>query len=329
MVHRQDNKLRIGILGCSDIASRKFLPALLGSQHAVLAAVASRDRDRAKGFVPGRAYAALTYDELMDGGDADLVYISLPNHLHEEWVLRALESGKHVLCEKPLGLNSASVHRMIDAARKRGLLLAENIMFVHHRQHQVVRDLLTAGRIGRLRQLRTSFGFLLHDRGNFRLDPARGGGVFHDLLRYPLAAARMFLSGDLVEVAGFRLNRGGLNVGMHGYGMTDDGALFDFSVSFDQHYESYYELVGERGKIRIDRAFTTPPELANIIQLSVGTEHFSVLAPADDHFSRMIEHAALLISDGKRHEEEYAQAAWLAVSAELVWKSCRDVALKE
>ena len=108
--------LRIGILGCSDIARRKFVPALLNSDQAVLAAVAGRDRDKAAGFVPGGNYEVTGCDELVAGTGVDLIYISTPNHLHEEWAVKALEAGKHVICEKPLATSLCSAEKMLATA---------------------------------------------------------------------------------------------------------------------------------------------------------------------------------------------------------------------
>jgi NDP-hexose-3-ketoreductase len=329
MINHTDTALRVGILGCSDVASRKFLPALLRSEQARLSAVASSDRKRAAAFAPCQTYASVTYDELIEGSDADLLYISLPNHLHEEYVLRALRGGKHVLCEKPLGLSVASVQRMLSAARERGLLLAENIMFLHHVQHRAAKDLVFDGRIGRLRRLRTSFGFLLRDSRNFRLDPGRGGGAFYDLIRYPLGAALLFLPGGLAQYSGIRLTRNQLNTGVHGHAVTGNGIVFDFSVSFDQQYESFYELIGEQGKLRLERAFTTPPGMANSLELTVGTERTTIPTPPDDHFLKMLDHAVSLINAEQGFEDEYAQALWLATEADRIWTSCENVVLLE
>jgi NDP-hexose-3-ketoreductase len=319
--------LRVGILGCSDIAARRFVPALRRTGAAVLSSVASRDRARAGRFVPGVEYRPLTYEEMADGGNAELVYVSLPNDRHEEWVLRCLRGGKHVLCEKPLGLSPRSVERMTGCARERGLTLVENIMFLHHRQHRLVRDLIGAGKIGAVRRLRASFGFLLADPGNFRSDPARGGGAFYDLIRYPLAIAGFLLPGRLDRVAGIRLTRNGLNVGVHAHAATDRGVVLDLSVSFAQQYESLYEVTGERGAILLERAFTTPPDLENTIRLTVGTERSSIAVSPDDHFLRMIDHVAGLVRSHGDREAEYRRSEVLADTAERIWNSCREIVI--
>lgn len=318
-------RMRIGILGCSDIAERRFLPALHRSRQAVLSAVASRDPQRAGRFLSSAGGIACSYEELADGDAADLVYLSFPNDLHEEWTLRCLQGGKHVLCEKPLGLTSRSVGRMVDAARERGLLLAENLMFLRHPQHAIVRDLIASGVIGRVQTLRTSFGFTLAGRSGFRVDPARGGGAFHDLIRYPLGAADMLLAGPLDTARGFARVRNGLTTGVHAWAVTSSGEALDLSVSFDQHYECYYEVIGEKGVIRLDRAFTPPTELRNTVSVAAADGRREVPVPAADQFQLMLDHVIAQAPSAEGREELYRQAVRIARGAELLRASCQEV----
>jgi hypothetical protein len=167
--------LRVGVLGCSDIARRKFIPALARCERGVLAAISSRTPAKAAAAVADCSSEILSHEELLACPGVDLVYLSLPNHLHEEWALRVLAAGKHLLCEKPLGLSPESVERMLLAAEQHGLLLYENLMFLHHPQHAVVRELVCSGRIGRIRALRAVFTIPFPKSGDFRLDPMQGG----------------------------------------------------------------------------------------------------------------------------------------------------------
>lgn len=316
--------VRVGILGCSDIARRRFIPALLRSSGARMTAVASRDPEKAATFVPGVAYEPLGYEELLASPDVDLVYISLSNHLHEEWTIRALEQGKHVLCEKPLGLSSSSVGRMLAVAGERGLLLYENLMFLHHSQHAAVKALIEEGRIGRVTALRSVFGIPGFKADNFRLDPARGGGAFHDLARYPLGTALHFLQGEITGFRGVSHGRDGLNLGMHGAALTSAAEAFSFSIAFDRQYESYYEIVGERGKIRVERAYTTPPELANTVHLICGVREDSFVVPPADHFLRTIDHVCTLIRTKGDYRHEHERTMRLALLAEAMERGCGD-----
>jgi dTDP-3,4-didehydro-2,6-dideoxy-alpha-D-glucose 3-reductase len=316
------NVVRVGILGCSDIARRKLVPALCRSETAVLAAVASREREKAAALAPGERYELLGYEELLCSPAVDLVYLSLPNHLHEEWTIRALEQGKHVICEKPLGLTADSVERMLRAAEQRNLLLYENLMYLHHPQHAAVKELLATGRLGRITALRSVFGFPFPQEGNFRLVPAMGGGAFHDLARYPLGTALHFLQGDISRFRGVALARDGLNVAMHGVAATSAREIFTFSIAFGQQYESFYEIVGELGKVRVERAYTTPAELANRIEVTRGTRDESFTVAASDHFQLMIEHVCALAGNGEGVRAAHERSRRLARLAEAMERGC-------
>lgn len=316
------NPVRVGVLGCSEIARRKFIPALLATEHAILKGVGSRDHGKAARFCPGIAYAPMEYDELLRATDVDLIYLSVPNHLHEEWTLRALEQGKHVICEKPLGLNPRSVERMTAAADEKGVLLYENIMYLHHPQHRLARDLVRAGTIGRIKMLRSVFTFRLEREDDFRLDPAQGGGAFFDLARYPLSTALFHLQGEIGEFRGVSRERDGLDLALAGCARTDEDEFLDFSLGFDQPYESFYEIVGETGSIRIDRAYTTPASLANRVRVTAGGKDESFIVPSSDHFQLMLEHVCDLINLGVDFRSEHARSMRLARLAEKMRQGC-------
>jgi NDP-hexose-3-ketoreductase len=281
--------LGIACLGWSSIARRRFLPALQESGCARLVAIGSRDPAAACARMPAGCDAPVTtYEGLLARADVDLVYVSLPNHLHEEWSCRALAAGKHVLCEKPLAPSLEAVERMLAVAQSAGRLLFEAVMFRHHPQHAIVQDLLAAGRIGRLQLLRTGFGFPQDRPDDFRRDPTRGGGVCNDLLAYVAGAAGLFLSGPLSEVTGLARWRGGVDVAAAATGCNADGQLFSFTIGFEQAYECYYELVGDRGTLRLERAYTTPPELANPLHVTTAAGDEVIPLPPANHFVEMI-----------------------------------------
>ena len=321
----EDDRIGVGILGCSDIARRRFLPALARSSGVALAAVASRDLEKARGFAPGSAYAAVGYDELLRLDSVNLVYISLPNDLHEEWTLRALEQGKHVICEKPLGLSAASVDRVTAEAERRGLLLLENLAYLHHPQHAIVRNLIAEGAIGTVRMLRTAFGFSLATDANFRRSPERGGGAFHDIARYPLSAALFFLQGPPASFRGHALFRNGLNIAMQASAITAAGQRLQLSFGFDQHYECWYELAGDRGRIRVNRAYTTPADLGGTIELAQDRDSRTIAVPPHDHFTLMIDHACGLIRAGAGYDRARDDARRLARICDELARGCEEV----
>lgn len=314
--------IRIGILGCADIARRRFIPALLNSRSASFAAVASREPARLQPFVTAVNVPLLRYQECISAPDIDLVYIALPNHLHEEWAIKSLELGKHVLCEKPLGLSAASIKRMLAAADPRELLLFENLMYLQHPLHDQVEKIIASGRIGPLRSLRAVFTIPDLTDGNFRMNPAMGGGAFHDLNRYPCSAALHFLKGKhhrfIRGSAGFQ---GDLNIALEGETITDAGEQFSFEMAFGRPYQSSYEIGGEAGFIRVERAFTMPAEMENVIMVHAGGRDEQFRVPPCDHFLATIDHVCRLIRAGS-FAATHEKTGQLAALAETIYSGC-------
>lgn len=307
--------VRIGILGNSDIARRKFIPALVLSRNAVLAAIGSSHQGGIPLPTGTDPVPVMTYDELVSTPGIDLIYVSLPNHLHEEWTIRALEQGKHVICEKPLALSAASSRRMLDVADTCKRLLYENLMYLQHPQHAAVKSLITAGRIGKVLSLHCEFTFPGPASDNFRLDAASGGGAFHDLNRYPLSAALYFLKGKQHEIQRCRtVEREGLNRAMAAETITEAGEHFIFDIAFHRHYRCFYLITGEQGSVRVERAFTTPPDREGRLEVRVAGYDHSISVPPCDHFLATIDHACILVRSGHweaLHERSH-QVAGLA-----------------
>lgn len=312
----------VGVLGCSGIARRKFIPALENCRNACLAAVSSRDRENAANLLPGINCPILTHDELLRNKSIDLVYLSLPNHLHEEWSIRVLDAGKHLICEKPLSTSLASAEKILACAARNDRLIYENQMFLFHPQHAIVKKLIEAGRIGRLLALRAFFGFPLPGKDDFRLDPDQGGGAFHDLARYPLGIAVHLLKGGLRNFRGQALWRDGLNTAVNGTALTDADELFSFSILFGQQYESLYEVVGDAGKIRLERAFTTPDEYSNRIILMEGSLVTEIPVPPADHFQLMLEEISDIILTNRDFSFLNRRAALIARLADDMERGC-------
>ena len=171
-------KVRWGILGCARIARRGLIPGILASQGGSLHALASRNLTTAatwaQEFKVPKAYG--TYHELVTDADVGAVYIPLPNELHKPWVIAAADAGKHVLCEKPLTLDAREAAEIADHCRGRGVILMEAFMWRHQPRTLALRTLVREGAIGSLRLIRSSFSFPI-EPGDWRLDPARGGGL--------------------------------------------------------------------------------------------------------------------------------------------------------
>jgi xylose dehydrogenase (NAD/NADP) len=187
--------VRFGFLGAGEIASTQLGPAVHAADGAVLQAAAARDPQRAAALEPrGRTYD--DYRGVLEDPDVDVVYIALPNDQHYPWVRAALAAGKHVLCEKPLGLTAVETATMGDAARGAGLLLVEAFWYRWHPRQRALEVMVAEGAVGGVESVEAEFVFDKDLTGNYRLDPARGGGALYDVGCYTASAAIALLGED-------------------------------------------------------------------------------------------------------------------------------------
>ena len=194
--------VRWGFLSTANI-NDKLLPGAEASPDVELVAVASRDLGRAEAYARERGIerAYGSYEDLLADPEIEVVYISLPNSMHVEWSIQALEAGKHVLCEKPLSRHPEDVERAFDAAEKAGRILMEAFMYRHNPQTKRVKELVESGAIGRLRLVRAAFSFPLDDAANVRLNDELEGGGLMDVGCYCISGSRL-LAGEPESVYG-------------------------------------------------------------------------------------------------------------------------------
>ncbi len=183
---------RWGILSTAKIGRELVIPAILDSDNGVVAAIASRDLDRAEAlarrFGVPRVFGS--YDEMLTSDAIDGVYIPLPTSQHVEWTIRAAEAGKHVLCEKPIALEASEIDGLIAARDRNGVLISEAFMVTYSPVWAKVRELLAGGAIGRLRQVQGAFTYYNRDPANMRNQPGLGGGALPDIGVYPTVTTR-------------------------------------------------------------------------------------------------------------------------------------------
>ena len=195
-----ENVVRWGILGAANFARQHMAPAIHAAHGAKLVALATSRPEKAAGFqsfAPGlRVHDS--YEALLSDPEVDAIYVPLPNHMHVDWSIRALEAGKAVLCEKPVGMDVAEIDRLIGARNSAGLLAAEAFMVVHHPQWQRARDLLAEGAVGRLGHVNAAFSYFNDDMGNIRNQAATGGGGLRDIGVYVMGSVR-FATGQEPE----------------------------------------------------------------------------------------------------------------------------------
>jgi predicted dehydrogenase len=196
-------KVRWGVLGVARIAVNRVIPGMQAGERCEIAGIASRDgeraRDAAKQLGIPKAYSS--YEEMLADPAIDAVYNPLPNHLHVPWSIRAAEAGKHVLCEKPIGLNAAEARQLIAARDRTGVVMGEAFMVAAHPQWHRVIELVRGGRIGRLLSAVGTFSYFKLDAGNIRNKPEYGGGALYDIGCYPIKTSRMVFGEEPLRVS--------------------------------------------------------------------------------------------------------------------------------
>jgi D-xylose 1-dehydrogenase (NADP+, D-xylono-1,5-lactone-forming) len=247
------NAVKWGIISTADI-NRKVIPGAHASPKVELVAVASRDQARAEEYAKTweieRAYGS--YDALLADAEIEAVYISLPNTMHCEWSIKALEAGKHVLCEKPLSRHPGEVEAAFDAADRTGRLLSEAFMYRHSSQTKRVQQLVGEGAIGELRLIRTAFSYGLYDEDNIRLRTEVEGGALMDVGCYTVSGARL-LGGEPERVFGeARLGPSGTDWVFAGTLRFPANVIATFHCGTALPEQDELEVIGSEGSLFLD-----------------------------------------------------------------------------
>jgi len=240
-------RVRWGLMGTGRIVQKLLIGAHQSDQLEVVA-VGSRTLDRARLFAQdngiGRVHGS--YEDLLADPDVDAVYISLPNSLHHEWTLRSLAAGKHVLCEKPYTRQPAQVDEAFDAAAAGGLVLQEAFMWRHTPQVRRLVELLD--RIGPVRTIRSTFGYVIASEVDIRLAADLDGGSLMDVGCYCVSASRL-VAGEPARVSGEQvIDSSGLDRRFTGMLRFPDDVIAEFTCGFDAFHESL-EVIGEGGRV--------------------------------------------------------------------------------
>ena len=309
------DKIKIGVLCPSEIAFRRFMPALqkneqfefVGISYANAEewfgeptdALVAAECEKAQNFVNtygGRLFSS--YGELLDCDEIDAVYIPLPPALHFRWAKAALESGKHVLLEKPFTTSLKDTEELISLAKAKGLAVHENYMFVYHTQLDWIKNKISEGAIGDIRLIRIDFGFPFRGANDFRYNKALGGGALLDCGGYTVKLAGMFL-GDTAKVTASQLNsKDDFEVDIYGSATltNDEGLTAQVSFGMDNSYKCSLEVWGSTGTIFTNRILTAPDGFEPTVIVKQGNEEQSFTLAADDTFGKSIGHFGSCIS---------------------------------
>ena len=290
-----------GILSSANIGLKALIPAITGSESSRVVCLGTPNEDRAAqtamryGF---RVYPS--YEAVLDDPKVDAVYNPLPNSLHKEWTIRALEAGKHVLCEKPFALNAAEGEAMIAAARANDRVLMEAFMYRFHPQQAKLRELLDSGRIGDLRLVRTSFTFnLAYDASNIRYRRELGGGALMDVGCYCLNATRAF-AGEPQAIRAYQKLHPEAQVDLTTAAVLECGEVTGvFNASFEMAGHLQMELVGTKGRIEVPRPWLPGKDDA-IIHVFAGADSEMITVPGVDEYELQVNEFAECVRTGRQ-----------------------------
>ncbi len=255
--------LKWGVVSTARIGLEKVLPAMAQSPDCEIVAIASRDLERAESAARklGIAKAYGSYEELFADAEVEAVYNPLPNHLHVPVSVQAIEAGKHVLCEKPLGMTAAEVAPLIAARDRADVIVAEAFMVRHHPQWRRARTLIGEGAIGELRAFQGAFSYFNDDAGNIRNKTETGGGALYDIGVYPIVAARYLFGAEPRRVLGLierdpRFGTDRLTTGV----LDFEAGQASFVCSTQMVPYQRVQVFGTRGRIDIEIPFNAPPD---------------------------------------------------------------------
>lgn len=301
-------KLRWGILGAARI-NQRLLPAIVEASNSELIAIASRR--------PGAAAETLaqyaphqqdvkTYDDpvqLLKDPNIQAVYLPMANQEHAEWALRAIEHGKHVLCEKPMALTVADIEAIEAAAAKHNVTVMEGFMYRFHPQLARIKELIDSGIIGEIRTVRSCFSFMMQPARLYRLDRdvANGGGAMWDIGCYAIHTIRTFFDHPPVAATAMaKYVESGADISNSGVLDFGDGKYAHFDFSFERGRRSEYEIIGTKGGLKCHTVWLSPRgDIPVISWWTEAGQQCEERLPEANHFRLEIEHFGDCVLNGK------------------------------
>jgi predicted dehydrogenase len=320
------NEIRWGVLSTANIGRAAVNPAIQASSNGTLVAVASRDGERARAFAQagGIPRSHGSYEALLEDDEVDAIYIPLPNSMHLEWSRRAAERGKHVLCEKPLGLNAAECIEMDAVAQVNGVVLMEAFMYRFHPRIDRVIRIVRDGGIGKLEAIRSAFTFRLMRNDNIRWSAELGGGALMDVGCYCVNVSRTITGEEPVEaVAWAEWADTGVDAKLSGMLRFASGVIAQFDCGMTMERRELVEVAGTDGYLSLDSAFL--PGKGDVgIEVRRGRDDATAeTVPGADEYTRMVEHFADCALSGRTPRYGIADAAANMRAIEALYASAR------
>ena len=293
------NPLKFGIIGCSRIARKSVIPAILKSEFAELERIGSRTIEKSKEFsTEFNCKKNGTYDDVIFDDSINAVYISTPIGTHAELAMKAASAGKHVYCEKSSTDSFTSAKDMVECSKNNNVRIMEGFMFRFHPQHQKVQELINNKKIGNIDSFNGSFGFPSFPEGDIRYNKELGGGFLNDSGCYPICASRMIFDQEPLSV--FYHNSIDSKTGVDVKGTSiltyKNNKTANITYANGNYYQAKYEVWGSEGVISLDRAYSVPSDFVTKINLQYnientweGRKNEIIKVEPTDHFLKMID----------------------------------------
>ena len=287
------SKIKFGIIGCSSIAKKSTIPAIISNKNSTVEMIGSRSITKAKKFAKEFACNKFgNYDDVLKNENIDAVYISLPMSMHEKWAIKAAKAGKHILCEKSLTLSHNSAKKIVKECKNNNVKIIENFVFKFHPQHKKILDIIAKNKIGTIHSFSAKYGFnVLFSNKNFRFNKKLGGGSLNDVGCY-LISASTFIFNDLPTSVFCNLEiNNKFNIDTRGSILLtfskNRSALVSFS--YDNYFQSTYDVWGTKGLIRTERAFNVDKDMKTMISLNQNDKIKKIIIPSANQFQLAIE----------------------------------------
>lgn len=297
------NKIRIGVLSTAKIGVQKVIPAIQQAEHCTVVGIASRNLERAQSAADklsiSKAYGS--YEDLLEDSEIDSVYIPLPNHLHVPWSIKSLEAGKHVLCEKPIGMDAEEVRTLLAVSKEYpDQKISEAFMYRQHPRWKRTVELVRSGAIGELKAIHSFFSYYNDDPENYRNSADMGGGGLMDIGCYSISLSRLLFDSEPLSVHGeleydpkFKTDR--LASGL----LRFDSGTSVFTCATQCFKDQYVKVYGTKGKIEMDWPFNPDFTKTQKLQVVIGKEETIEEFDPVDHFTLQAEaFAKSILEDG-------------------------------
>ena len=304
------NPLKFGIIGCSSIARKSVIPAILKSEFAELEIIGSRTIEKSKEFsTEFNCKKNGTYDDVIFDDSINAVYISTPIGTHAELAMKAASAGKHVYCEKSSTDSFTSAKEMVECSKNNNVRIMEGFMFRFHPQHQKVQELINNKKIGNIDSFNGSFGFPSFPEGDIRYNKELGGGFLNDSGCYPICASRMIFDEEPLSVFYHKYNHPKMDVDVKGTSILiyKNNKTANITYANGNYYQAKYDVWGSDGIISLDRAYSVPSDFITKINLQYnienswgGRKNKIIEIPATDHFLKMIDTFCMEIAGKKK-----------------------------